>query len=620
MRKFLIYSMTAVAVLATALTSCKKDEDKKELTYTVSFNSKGGTPTPQEQTVKKGGKITKPANPTRENYNLVGWAKADNETSALWNFETETVTENITLFARWSIITHAVTFDSDGGSAVTAQNVAHGGAAVKPTNPTRGGYEFDGWFNGDTEWIFTTAITAPVSLKAKWTKVHIVTFDSDGGSVVNAQNVRDGNTAIPNVPTRSGYEFDGWFSGDTEWNFATAITAPVTIMAKWTKVYIVTFDSDGGSAVPAQTIRDGNKATKPAEPTRTIASGLYLGTLTDDYNYTFEGWYNVETLWDFNNDIVTAPITLKAKWSFTSNPTRIESVLPNDVVAAFTYVNANSLSGEEYTLLIGAPTVTVTAIQTLSAAKAKLSIIGIGADRTIMSTARELFVINGDNATNITLQNITLKGPASYTGTLNENYKLISVQRGSLTMRNGSKITESLCGAVYVTGVNAVFKMEGGEISSNVRYYYTNGVYVCNGGTFELSGGSITGNSNTRRGVEDVFIDYGCTFSLSGSARIGTLILNANNATTRASITIDDSYSGMVTILHLRGNNSTVSNVYNWWTNAPVIVNGTASVIGMFNNARGDFRNNSNTLPSTATTINATHVINASGLLVLKED
>ena len=599
------------AIFAIAMFSCKKEDP----TYTVSFNSKGGTPTPQEQTVKKGNKVSKPADPTRANYSLAGWAKADNETSALWNFETETVTDDMTLFARWSLITHTVTFDSDGGSAVPAQNVSNGGRATKPTDPTRNGYEFNGWFNGDLEWNFTTAITASITLKAKWTALHIVTFDSDGGSAVVAQTIRNGNTATkPTNPTRNGYEFDGWFVGETEWNFASAITAPITLKAKWTQVHLVTFDSDGGSAVPAQTVRNGNSAIQPANPTRAIASGLYLGTLTDEFNYTFEGWYNGETEWSFAT-VITSPVTLKAKWSYSgSTPTRIESVLSNDVAGAFTYVNANSFGGEEYTLLIGAPNVTV-GTQTLNAPNAKLTIIGIGAERTITGSSITLFTINGNNATNLTLgQNITLVRGVSSGGS--PSNKLVCVLRGNLTMRDGSKIKSdaNAVGAVFVSGLNSIFKMEGGEIISppfSLMYAQYAGVYVSAGGIFEMSS-----MSNTTR-VEVLYIDYDGIFRLSGNARIGTLFLNANNATTRTSITINGNYSGSVAWLHLGGTGiSDASTIAGWWTNVRVITNGTASIANIFNNGLGDFYNSFYSVAS----INATHVFNSDGFLVLKEN
>ena len=80
--------------------------------------------------------------------------------------------------------------------------------------------------------------------------------------------------------------------------------------------FTVTFDSEGGSAVPAQTVYRGRRAQEPTAPEKA--------------GYTFAGWYNGDTAWTFGTDTVTADITLTAKWtlktvtsseglSFTSN-------------------------------------------------------------------------------------------------------------------------------------------------------------------------------------------------------------------------------------------------------------------------------------------------------------
>ena len=612
MRNYFTSIILMTALFAVVFTSC--DEILNITRYTVTFDSNGGTHTPSQQTVKEGDRVAKPADPTSDGYDFVGWAKSTSASSALWNFGTETVTADMTLYARWSITSHLVTFDSDGGTVVSSQNIPHGGRATKPADPTRTGHEFEGWFNGSTEWDFSTTITVAITLKARWTAVHTVTFDSDGGSSVSSQSVRNGNAATKPEPdpTRDGYEFDGWFNGETEWNFSTPITVSITLKAKWTAAHIVTFDSDGGSAVTFQIVRNGATATKPEDPTKTIISGLYLGTLTDDYNYTFTGWYNDETLWDFNSNTVTAPITLKARWSITVNPTRIESVLPNDVAGAVSYVNANSNGGEEYTLLIG--TNVSVAAQTLNTANAKLLIIGIGAERTITSTTTvndRLFTINGNNLTSLILgQHITLLGTSSYY--YSSSNAIVNIQRGSFTMLNGSKITGSRYAAVIVDGINSFFKMEGGEINEN-----NVGVSVWNGSSFELSGGILTGYTSTREDYGDVFIEHDCTFRLSGSTRIGKLLLAANNATSHSSVTINGNYSGTVTRLNLYGNTSNANTVANWWTNAPVIVNGTSSVINMFNNGLGDF------VPTSyynSTPIYTTRVLNTSGHLIMREE
>ena len=66
----------------------------------------------------------------------------------------------------------------------------------------------------------------------------------------------------------------------------------------------VTFDTDGGNAIESAQVEKGEKLTKPADPTKSSA----------DCEYEFLGWYNGETAWDFDKDVVTQDITLTAKW------------------------------------------------------------------------------------------------------------------------------------------------------------------------------------------------------------------------------------------------------------------------------------------------------------------
>jgi len=64
--------------------------------------------------------------------------------------------------------TYTVTFDSDGGSAVTAQTVESGKTATKPADPTKEGYTFKGWYLDGSEYDFSTPVTGAITLKAKW--------------------------------------------------------------------------------------------------------------------------------------------------------------------------------------------------------------------------------------------------------------------------------------------------------------------------------------------------------------------------------------------------------------------------------------------------------------------
>lgn len=63
-----------------------------------------------------------------------------------------------------------------------------------------------------------------------------VTFDSDGGTEVVQKIVVYGGVATePTAPTKEGYTFGGWYSGETVYDFATAVKADLTLTAHWTE-------------------------------------------------------------------------------------------------------------------------------------------------------------------------------------------------------------------------------------------------------------------------------------------------------------------------------------------------------------------------------------------------
>ena len=112
-----------------------------------------------------------------------------------------------------------------------------------PNYTDKDGYDFSGWYqdeelkNAVPEGEYE--ITDNVSFYAKYTpKTYTVTFDSKGGSRVNPQNVNHGAKANePSVPTREGYEFQGWYTGEdataSVYDFDTAVTQDITLYAHW---------------------------------------------------------------------------------------------------------------------------------------------------------------------------------------------------------------------------------------------------------------------------------------------------------------------------------------------------------------------------------------------------
>lgn len=78
-----------------------------------------------------------------------------------------------------------VTFDSDGGSAVTAQKVLNS-PAIKPADPTKNGYLFAGWYLEDMQYAFDTTATTDITLKAHWTP-------TSASTAITAATIQDVN-------------------------------------------------------------------------------------------------------------------------------------------------------------------------------------------------------------------------------------------------------------------------------------------------------------------------------------------------------------------------------------------------------------------------------------------
>lgn len=165
-------------------------------TYTVSFDSKGGSAV-DSQTVSYGEKVTRPDDPTKTGYTFDNWYEGSNE----FNFDTYTVTNDVTLYAKWNINTYTVTFNSNGGSAVDSLTVEHGNAITAPAAPTKSGYTFAGWFTDEaltTAYDFATPVTGNVELYAKWNVIYVDDGDSgsSGGSSSTTETTEnpDGST------------------------------------------------------------------------------------------------------------------------------------------------------------------------------------------------------------------------------------------------------------------------------------------------------------------------------------------------------------------------------------------------------------------------------------------
>jgi len=257
----------------------------------VTFNAEGGSgSTPGSQTIACGTPTTQPSDPTLTGYTFQGWYTASSG-GTKWNFATDTVTSNLTLYAQWAPVAETVTFDSQGGSAVPAQTVSYGAVVPRPEDPSRTGYTFAGWFSaasGGSVYDFTSSVTSSFTLYAQWALVaETVTFDSQGGSAVPAQTVSYGAAAPrPGDPSRAGYTFAGWFSaasGGSVYDFTSPVTSSLTLYAQWT-AWTARVSVTPGTVTQGGTVTVHGSGFTPGEKVRAVlhSTPLALGTWTAD--------------------------------------------------------------------------------------------------------------------------------------------------------------------------------------------------------------------------------------------------------------------------------------------------------------------------------------------------
>lgn len=257
--------------------------------FTVKFDANGHGAAPADQTVEINGKAAKPTDPTDGDYSFQGWYTTA-ECSTTFDFSTP-ITGDTTVYAKW-VKKPIVSFNRNGhGTAPASQTVELNGKAVKPADPTAEGYVFRGWYTTaacTTEFDFNTPIAADTTLYAKWDEIYTVTFNVGGhGTAPTPQKVENGGKATkPENPTAKGWRFDGWYTDEkctAGYDFDKAVTANTTLYAKWTQLFTLTFETNGGTKIDSVEAPDG--------------SLVYLGSYKPTKSgYYFVGWYTDKNL------------------------------------------------------------------------------------------------------------------------------------------------------------------------------------------------------------------------------------------------------------------------------------------------------------------------------------
>ncbi|MCL2192884.1 MAG: InlB B-repeat-containing protein, partial [Treponema sp.] len=286
------------------------------VSYTVTFEANGGTPVPTDQALFSGAKVKEPLPMIHDNgRGFGGWFTNAAFTGEAWNFATDTVNGDLTLYARWTDTFYTVTF-MDNGVPIEEQRITRSGRVVEPLPISKEHYVFDGWFAdaGFTDrWDFATrTVNNHLKLYARWERDrYTVTFIAgDGLPRPLQQQISYPGKAVEPPPMNhgEGFGFGGWFTDEdftNEWDFNRTVDENLTLHARWVMAFhTVTFDANGGSPAPGnQQISHGGRVVEPP-PMNSVGFGF--GGWFADSGFTNE--------WNFTTNTVDNNLTLHAKW------------------------------------------------------------------------------------------------------------------------------------------------------------------------------------------------------------------------------------------------------------------------------------------------------------------
>ena len=231
-------------------------EEVVTVLYSVTFKSDGGSQVDTVYDLDYGSLVPKPMSPVKDGYDFGGWFIDKNLTES-WDFKTDVVVADVTLYARWvevppEPVRYTVRFDTNGGNDIAPQkNIERDSLIVEPNTPVKSGYTFEGWYsdrNLTKRWDFAKdTVTGDMILYVKWAGVvertYTVTFNSDGGSPVDQITNLQKNSLIekPDDPIKTDpytdYYFAGWFTESNYtkmWDFGyDRVNADMTLFAKW---------------------------------------------------------------------------------------------------------------------------------------------------------------------------------------------------------------------------------------------------------------------------------------------------------------------------------------------------------------------------------------------------
>lgn len=218
-----------------------------KVSYTVTFDTNGGTVSTTSKTVTNGEAYGSLPTPTRSNYKFDGWFTSATGGTQVTSSTTVNLTANQTLYAHWTIsYSYTVTFNANGGTGtpspqIKEENVPLTLSSLKPSKT------FILQYNANGGSVSPASKTVSCTFK-NWTTEKSgggTAYASGGSYTLNADVTLYAQWTDPAAgelaaPSRSGYDFAGWFTsatGGVQITESSTVTESLTIYAHWTDPY-----------------------------------------------------------------------------------------------------------------------------------------------------------------------------------------------------------------------------------------------------------------------------------------------------------------------------------------------------------------------------------------------
>ena len=306
--------------------------------YTATFNGNGGgTPSPSTITKTYGSELGTLPTCSRTGYTFLGWYTASSGGTKISS--ATKITGTVTYYAQWSINSYTLTYNVNGGNAVSpaSKSVQYGSAYGTLPTPTKNSnaeftYAFAGWYtaaSGGTQVTANTTMGASnTTIYAHWTatrRSYTIGYQTTYGSLNRtSQSVAYGSKGsctltMPSNDAQYTYTFQGWYTaangGGTKVGSSLTLETPsvtgaATYYAYVTRAanrYTFTFNANGGSTPSSSSITKNYNEAIGTLPTCSRAAD-------NTYTYTFAGWFDTSATSGGTQLTTTTKVTSNKTW------------------------------------------------------------------------------------------------------------------------------------------------------------------------------------------------------------------------------------------------------------------------------------------------------------------